>query len=80
MHPWLSLTIIVLVAVALFADHRRSSADARSGRSWFDDISRAPIDELLRPNVRDGRYNGHVGSVPRPLAARRGATGVRKLR
>ncbi len=79
MAPWLSLMIIVLVAVALFADHLRTRGEAGSGRSWFDDVSSAPIDEL-RPNVRDGRYNGHVGSVPRPLASRRGATDVRKRR
>jgi len=80
MAPWLSLMIIVLVAIAVFADHRRSTADALSGRSWYDDTSNAPIHELLRPNVIDGRYNGHVGSVPRPLAARRSGARTRKLR
>ena len=80
MPAWLSLMIIVLVAVALFADHLRTRVDAGSGRSWYDDVSSAPIDELLRPNVRDGRQNGHVGSVPRPLVAQRAGTRVRKLR
>lgn len=80
MPPWLSLMIIVLVAVALFADHLRTRVDASSGGSWYDEISSAPIDELLRPNVRDGRQNGHLGSVPRPLSVRRAGQGVRKHR
>jgi len=80
MPTWLSLMIIVLVSVALFADHRRNGVDELSDVAAHEGLANAASDPPLRPNVRDGRQNGHPGSVPRPLPARRAGQDVRKHR
>ena len=80
MPTWLSLMIIVLVSVALFADHRRNRVDEPVDLSWDDEFPYAASDPLFRPNVRDGSQNGHPGSIARPLPARRAAPDVRKRR
>jgi len=80
MPTWLSLMIIVLVSVALFADHRRNRVDEPVDVSWDDEFPNAASDPLFRPNVRDGSQNGHPGSIARPLPARRAAPDVRKRR
>ena len=77
MPSWLTLMIIVLVGVALFADLRRSGADelADVGR---EELPRTTPDPLLRPNVRDVLENGHRGAVPRQVNVRRSGQDVRK--
>ena len=80
MPTWLSLMIIVLVSVALFADHRRNSVADHADAAWNEDFATAVPDSLFRPNVRDGRQNGHPGSVSRPLPVRRAGRDVRKHR
>jgi len=80
MPTWLSLMIIVLVSVALFADHRRNSVDDFADVASEPDVTTALPDSLLRPNVRDGAQNGHPGTVHRPLPVRRADRDVRKHR
>jgi hypothetical protein len=80
MPAWLTLMIIVLVAIALFADHRRSSLEDMSHTAGHEKLPSPTPDSLIRPNVRDGNQNGHPASVPRPLTSRRAARGVRKQR
>lgn len=77
MPTWLTLMIIVLVAVALFADLRRNSVDDVAGA---DELPKMRPDLMLRPNVRDVLENGHRGAVPRPLNVRRSGQDVRKHR
>jgi len=77
MPTWLSLMIIVLVSVALFADHRRNSADDYADITSNRDVTNAVPDPPLRPNVRDGRQNGHPGGVHRPRPVRRAGRDVR---
>jgi hypothetical protein len=72
--------IIVLVSVALFADHRRNSVDDYADVARNEDLTNAVPDSLLRPNVRDGTQNGHPGGVHRPLPVRRVGRDVRKHR
>lgn len=80
MPTWLSLMIIVLVSVALFADHRRNSAGDHSDIAWNGETTTAVSDPVLRPNVRTGSQNGHPGGVRRPLPVRRAGRDVRKRR
>jgi len=80
MPAWLSLMIIVLVSVTLFADHRRNSVAELADVAEHEELPNAVPDTLLRPNVRDGSQNGHPGSVPRPLPVRRTGRDVRKHR
>ncbi|MGH3137569.1 MAG: hypothetical protein ACRDPV_13875 [Gaiellaceae bacterium] len=80
MSPWLTLIIIVLVSVAIFADHRRNSVDEFTDVSGHEEIPGTASDSLVRPNVRDGLQNGHPGSIPRPLSTRRAGQDVRKGR
>lgn len=80
MSPWLSLMIMVLVSVALFADHRRNRVDKSADWSWHEEHPEPVSDPLFRPNVRHVRQNGHPGSVPRPLAVRRAGQDARKHR
>lgn len=80
MPTWLSLIIIVLVSVALFADHRRNTIVDHADVAWNEDTAKAVPDPLLRPNVRDGHQNGHPGTVHRPLPVRRAGRDVRKRR
>jgi hypothetical protein len=78
MPAWLTLMIIVLVSLAVFADLRRSDTDDASAASEHEELSTAP-GAVLRPNVRDTTHNGHPSGVPRPLpAARRTGRDVRK--
>ena len=72
--------IIVLVSVALFADHRRNSVEELTDVAGHEALPTAAPDQLLRPNVRDGAQNGHPGTVPRPLTVRRAGQDVRKHR
>jgi hypothetical protein len=76
MPNWLTLMIIVLVGVALFADLRRNDADVVGS----EELPKTTPDQLLRPNVRDVLENGHRGTVPRPLSVRRAGQDVRKHR
>jgi hypothetical protein len=76
MPNWLTLMIIVLVGVALFADLRRNEADELADVVGSD--KKATPDLLLRPNVRDVLENGHRGTVPRPRSVRRAGQDVRK--
>ena len=84
MPTWLSLMIIVLVSVALFADHRRNRVDEPVDEpvavSWDDELPYAASDPLFRPKVRGGSQNGHPGSIARPLPARRAGPDVWKRR
>ena len=80
MPSWLTLMIIVLVGVALFADLRRNDADELADVVGRKEHPRITPDPLVRPNVRDVRENGHRGTVPRPLSTRRAGQDVRKLR
>ncbi len=80
MPNWLTLMIIVLVGVALFADLRRHQADELDDVAGRDELSTTTPDLLLRPNVRDVLENGHRGTVPRPLSVRRAGQDVRKHR
>ena len=81
MSPWLSLMIIVLVAVALFADNRRNSIDELPDVAGHDELPSTAFDSALRPNVRAVHENGHhPTSVPRPLPARRAGRSARKPR
>jgi hypothetical protein len=76
MPNWLTLMIIVLVGVALFADLRRNDADVVGS----EELPKTTPDQLLRPNVRDVLENGHRGTVPRPLSVRRTGQDARKHR
>lgn len=80
MPSWLTLMIIVLVALALFADLRRSSAEELTDVAGREKLPRTTPDLLLRPNVRDVLENGHRGTVPRPLPVPRAGQDVRKHR
>lgn len=80
MPTWLSLMIIVLVSVALFADLRRNRVEELTDVAGHDALPKAGPDPLLRPNVRDLGQNGHQGTVPRPLSVRRSGQDVRKHR
>ncbi|MCI0634071.1 MAG: hypothetical protein L0206_09185 [Actinobacteria bacterium] len=75
MSSWLTLMIIVLVGVALFADLRRNDTEPLT-----EELPKTTPDLLLRPNVRDVLENGHRGTVPRPLSVRRAGQDVRKHR
>lgn len=79
MPSWLMLMLIVLVGVALFADHRRNSAEELTDVAGRDDLPNVAQD-TLRPNVRDVVQNGHRGTVPRPHSVRRAGQDVRKQR
>ena len=79
MPTWLLLAIMVLVSVALFADHRRNR-DEPADVAWHDELPEPVSDPLFRPNVRDGSHNGHPGSIARPLPARRAGRVVWKRR
>jgi hypothetical protein len=74
MPNWLTLMIIVLVGVALFADLRRNDADVVGS----EELPKTTPNQPLRPNVRDVLENGHRGTVPRPLSVRRAGQDVRK--
>jgi hypothetical protein len=79
MPTWLSLMIIVLVSVALFADHRRNRVERSPDMTWDDEFPIAALDPLFRPNVRGGSLNGHPAGVARPFPRRAGQD-VRKRR
>jgi hypothetical protein len=70
--------IMVLVSVALFADHLRNRVDKPADMSWHDELPDRVSDPLFRPNVRDGLQNGHPGTISRPLSTRRAGQDVRK--
>jgi len=78
MPSWLTLMIIVLVGVALFADLRRNDADELADVVGRKELPTITPDPLVRPNVRDVLENGHRGTVPRPLYPRRVGQDVRK--
>jgi hypothetical protein len=78
MPNWLTLMIIVLVGVALFADLRRNEADELADVVGSDERPKTTPDLPLRPNVRDVLENGHRGTVPRPRSVRRTGQDVRK--
>lgn len=80
MPSWLILMIIVFVAVALFADLRRSDADELADVAGREKLPKSMQNPLVRPNVRDVLENGHRGTVPRPLSVRRAGQDVRKHR
>jgi hypothetical protein len=80
MPNWLTLMIIVLVGVALFADLRRSDGGELADAAGREELPKTTPDPLLRPNVRDVLENGHRGTVPRPLSVRRAGQDVRKHR
>lgn len=80
MPSWLILMIIVFVAVALFADLRRSDADELTDVAGREKLPKSMQNPLVRPNVRDVLENGHRGTVPRPLSVRRAGQDVRKHR
>ena len=80
MPTWLSLMVIVLVSVALFADHRRNRVAKPADLAWHEELPELVSDPLFRPNVRGGRQNGHPGSIARPLPARRAGRDVWKRR
>ena len=80
MPAWLTVMIIVLVSLGLFADLRRNSGDEIADLTGRDEVPGPASGVLLRPNVRDTSQNGHPASVPRPLPARRAGQDVRKRR
>ena len=80
MPNWLTLMIIVLVGVALFADLRRNDAADLADVVGSDESPKTTPDQLLRPNVRDVLENGHRGTVRGPLSVRRAGQDVRKHR
>lgn len=80
MPNWLTLMIIVLVGVALFADLRRSKADELVDVVGRNEFPKTTPDTLLRPNVRDVLEHGHRGTVPRPRSTRRAGQDIRKNR
>ena len=65
MSTWLTVTVIVLISIALFADLRRESAQAPSDVLDRDDTRTPAPEPLVRPNVRDPRLDGHPALTPR---------------
>jgi hypothetical protein len=63
MSDWLTLAIIVLVSVAVFADHRRNVSAETTDVGEPDGGWVRPSEPIVRPNVRSAR---HSGSTPLP--------------
>lgn len=66
MPAWLMLILIVVLSVALFADHRRNAADELTVDLDSGDVRRSPV----RPKPRHSRVAGRPARAPQSRVLR----------